>query len=149
MQKEEVQDDKTVNDKLEELLNRDKTKWMSDIKALISDIRDIRKLADCQVTMLSYRQMLLDKVTDMRAMIYKRNLVWDRHYKQRYRDYCINYDIKLNQTERNSFIDADMGEFKLQLKMLESHVTFYQDCIKTLDNMGFAIRNRIRLEDEE
>lgn len=138
-----------ANTKLEDLLNRDKTKWMADIKSLVSDLRDIRKLAECQVTMLSYRQMLLDKVTEMRIMIYKRNLTWDRHYKQKYREYSINYDLKLNQSERNSFIDADMGHFKLQVRLLETHVTFYQDCIKTLDNMGFAIRNRIRLEDEE
>jgi len=138
-----------ANIKLEDLLNRDKSKWMADIKSLVLDLRDIRKLAECQVTMLSYRQMLLDKVTEMRIMIYKRNLAWDRHYKQKYREYSINYDLKLNQSERNSFIDADMGHFKLQVRLLETHVTFYQDCIKTLDNMGFAIRNRIRLEDEE
>ena len=138
-----------ANIKLEDLLNRDKTKWMTDIKSLVSDLRNIRKLSECQVTMLSYRQMLLDKLTEMRIMIYKRNLAWDRHYKQKYGDYSINYDLKLNQTERNSFIDADMGQFKLQIRLLEAHVTFYQDCVKTLDNMGFAIRNRIRLEDEE
>jgi hypothetical protein len=140
---------KVANDKLEELLNKDKKKWMADIQDLVNRIRDIRNLSACQVDMLSYRQRLLDKVTEMRIMIYKRNAVWDRHFKTKYREYSINYDLKLNRDERKDFINADMGAFKLQVHLLETHIDFYRDCIKTLDNMGFAIRNRIRLEDEE
>jgi hypothetical protein len=140
---------KEANEKLEALLNRDKTKWMTDIQDLIDKIKNIRELSGCQVNMLSYRQRLLDKVTELKIMIYKRNTVWDRHFKTKYREYSLNYDLKLNRDERKDFINADMGPFKLQIKLLETHIDFYKDCIKTLDNMGFAIRNRIRLEDEE
>ena len=35
------------------------------------------------------------------------------------------------------------------MEMLQSHIDYYYECIKTLDNMAFAIRNRIRLDDEQ
>jgi len=140
---------KQANEKLEELLNKDKKKWMADIQDLVNRIRNIRNLSECQVDMLSYRQRLLDKVTEMKIMIYKRNNAWDKHFKLKYREYSLNYDLKLNQSERRDFINADMGAFKLQVKLLQSHIEFYQECINTLDKMGFAIKNRIRLEDEE
>ncbi len=61
---------KQANEKLEELLNRDKKKWMADIQDLVNRIRNIRNLSECQVDMLSYRQRLLDKVTEMKINLH-------------------------------------------------------------------------------
>ena len=36
---------KVANEKLEELLNKDKKKWMTDIQDLVNRIRDIRNLS--------------------------------------------------------------------------------------------------------
>ena len=63
------------------------------------------KLSECQVRMLSYRQILLDKVTDFKTTIYKRNATWDRYYKQSVpRIFNVNYDVKLTNGEKNQFI---------------------------------------------
>jgi len=35
------------------------------------------------------------------------------------------------------------------MEMLQSHMDYYQECIKTCDNLAFAIRNRINLDDKE
>ena len=99
--------------------------------------------------MLSYRQILLDKVSEFKTIIYKRTGSLDKYYRTQYREYTLNYDIKLSSSEKNSFIKAELAALRTQINILESHVSYYQECIKTLDNMAFAIRNRIRLNDEE
>jgi len=140
---------KEANTSLEKRLINDRSEWGKKITELVSKIKNMNNLSECQVNMLSYRQILLDKVAEFKSTIYKRNGVWERYYKNEWRNYSINYDIKLTNGEKHQFIKADLSELKIQINLLESHIDYYHECIKTLDNMAFAIRNRIRLDDEE
>ena len=80
----------TANEELALRLAKDRDSWKEKISNLVSLLKNMSNLSECQVTMLSYRQILLDKITD-----------------------------------------------------------YYQECMKTCDNLAFAIRNRIRLDDEQ
>ena len=140
---------KQSNEELEQRLIKDRIDWKNKIIELVAQIKVMRSLSDCQVNMLSYRQMLLDKMGELKNTIYKRNAAWERYYKVEYREYSISYDLKLTSGEKHQFIRADLSALKNQIEMLQGHVEYYQECIRTLDNMAFAIRNRIRLEDEE
>ena len=140
---------KEANEQLELRLGSDRNDWKAKIKDLVSKLKNMNELAECQVRMLSYRQILLDKVTDFKTTIYKRNATWDKYYKNQYREYSINYDVKLTNGEKHQFIKADLSSLKTQIDMLQSHIDYYYECIKTLDNMAFAIRNRINLDDKE
>jgi hypothetical protein len=140
---------KEANEELESRLAKDRKEWKDKIKDLIGKIKNMSELSECQVRMLSYRQILLDKVSDFKTTIYKRNATWERYYKNQYREYSINYDVKLTSGEKHQFIKADLSSLKTQMEMLQSHIDYYYECIKTLDNMAFAIRNRIRLDDEQ
>lgn len=140
---------KQANDELEPRLSKDRTEWKDKINDLVSKIKNMSEIVDCQVNMLSYRQILLDKITDFKTMIYKRNGTWERYYRNQYREYTVNYDVKLTSGEKHQFIKAELSSLRTQMDMLQSHVDYYQECIKTLDNLAFAIRNRIRLDDEQ
>jgi len=140
---------KVANEELESRLLKDRTEWKDKINDLVHMIKNMRELADCQVSMLSYRQILLDKVTDFKTMIYKRNATWERYYRSQYREYTLNYDVKLTSGEKHQFIKAELSSLRTQIDMLQSHVDYYYECIKTLDNLAFAIRNRIRLDEEQ
>jgi hypothetical protein len=133
---------------LESRLLKDRKDWGDKITDLVSKIKNIDDLSECQVIMLSYRQILLDKVSEFKTTIYKRNNLWERHYKTEWRSYSLNYDMKLTNSEKSQFIKADLSELRVQIRMLETHIDYYQECIKTLDNMAFAIRNRITLEND-
>lgn len=140
---------KVANEELELKLSKDRIEWKNKITELISTIKNMSAISDCQINMLSYRQILLDKVTDFKTMIYKRNATWERYYRSQYREYTINYDVKLTSGEKHQFIKAELSSLKNQIDLLQSHVDYYYECIKTLDNLAFAIRNRIRLDDEQ
>jgi hypothetical protein len=140
---------KVANEELESKLSKDRIEWKDKITELIRTIKNMNTISDCQINMLSYRQILLDKVTDFKTMIYKRNATWERYYRSQYREYTLNYDVKLTSSEKHQFIKAELSSLKNQIDLLQSHVDYYYECIKTLDNLAFAIRNRIRLDDEQ
>jgi hypothetical protein len=140
---------KSAGEKLEEKLLVDKNSWTSRIKQLVERTREMRNLTECQVDMLSWRQMLIDKIVLLKSTVYKRKAHWDKYHKQKYRGYTIDYDLKLTKDEKISFIDADMAALKFQIRLIESHIEFYQDSVRTLDNLAFAIRNRIRLSEDD
>jgi citrate synthase len=138
-----------ANTELAKRLVLDRSDWKSKVTDLVELLKEMATLAECQVLMLSYRQILLDKITDFKTTKHKRQAAYDRYYKLKYREYSINYDIKLSSGEKVAFIKADLSHLRNQMEMLQSHMDYYQECIKTLDNLAFAIRNRINLNDKE
>jgi len=138
-----------ANEELAIRLAKDRNDWKVKISHLISLLKEVRNLSECQVNMLSYRQILLDKITDFKTTKHKRQAAYDRYYKIKYREYSIEYDIKLTSGEKVAFIKADLSHLRAQMEMLQSHMDYYQECIKTCDNLAFAIRNRINLDDKE
>ena len=138
-----------ANTELAKRLVLDRSDWKSKVTDLVELLKEMATLAECQVLMLSYRQILLDKITDFKTTKHKRQAAYDRYYKLKYREYSINYDIKLSSGEKVAFIKADLSHLRNQMEMLQSHMDYYQECIKTCDNLAFAIRNRINLDDKE
>ena len=134
---------------VEQSLAHDRAEWSKKIKTIIGMLRGVSELSECQVMMLSYRQMLVDKLSEFKSKIYKKNGTVDKIFKQRYIEYTTQYNLKLSSAEKAQFIKADMDDIRLQIQMLQGHVDFYIECIKTLDNMAFAIRNRIKLNEDD
>lgn len=140
---------KDKSTELESKIAADREQWTAKLKELVSRTRDVRNLTECQIDMLSWRQMLVDGIVKFKLNVYKRKAHWDKLFKTKYRSYTIDYDLKLTKDEKISFIDADMSALKFQIRLIESHVDFYTETIKTLDNLAFAIRNRIRLSEQD
>ena len=138
-----------ANEELAKRLAKDRDDWKEKISHLVGLLKEVRNLSECQVNMLSYRQILLDKITDFKTTKQKRQGAYYRYYKIKYREYSIDYDVKLTSGEKVAFIKADLSHLRTQMEMLQSHMDYYQECIKTCDNLAFAIRNRISLDDKE
>ena len=56
-----------ANEELAKRLAKDRDDWKGKISHLVSLLKEVRNLSECQVTMLSYRQILLDKITDFKT----------------------------------------------------------------------------------
>ena len=51
--------------------------------------------------------------------------------------------FKLSDRQREKFIEADLSDDRHIYDLLVSQKNFIEGSIKTLDNMGFAIKNRL------
>ena len=56
---------------------------------------------------------------------------------------------KLNDKQKVNMVEADLSILDKQIGFLTTQIEYFKECIKTLDNLAFAIRNRIRLDDEQ
>ena len=138
-------DIETKTEELESRFSADRKQWTSRISEIVADLRVVDRLPEVQVKMLSYRQILVEKIPELKSVLYKKNTSYENYYKMLFRHYSLNYDIKLSGGEKEKLIRVDIAPVKRQINILESHLDFYGECMRTLDNMAFAIKNRITL----
>lgn len=142
-----IDDDKTnkTNVALEERFKDERTDWNEKIIDLIESIKQTSKLAESQVIQLSYRQIIQDKLAEYRILHEKRQEMLDKQTVDRFREYKLSYDIKLSSSEAQAFVNADCKALKLQIKMINTQIVYFEESIKTLDNLGYAIKNKIEM----
>lgn len=141
-------DDENINKTnitLEERFKEERADWNNKIITLIESIKYTQKLAEAQITQLSYRQMLQDKLVEYRILHEKRQEIFDKQTVDRFREYKLSYDIKLSSSETQAFVQSDCKALKLQIKMIQTQIIYFEESIKTLDNLGFAIKNKIEI----
>ena len=141
-------DDKKIieqNAKLEEELAKERAEWKDKVIELINMMKDNKKLSEAQVYQLSYRQQVQEKLATYRILMEKRQGVLETQTTSRFRDYTLNYDIKLSSSEKSSFVSADLNALKQQISMIKTQITYFEECVKTLDNFGFAVRNKLEI----
>jgi len=131
---------------LEEALERERGEYSTKIADLVAMINKIDKISESQVLMLSYRHMLVDKLIKYRASIYKKKANDQNYRKLRFEYYKTQHDLRLDYREINEFINSDMALRIRQTDLLENQIEWYKQCIDTLDRMGWAIKNKIAVE---
>jgi D-mannonate dehydratase len=136
-------------DKLNELeryLEKQRSEWGDRIMEVIEMIRDLDKLIEAQVTMLSYRHMVIDQVARINITLKKRESSYNIQYKNKFIEY-FNYDYKLNDKQKVNMVEADLASLNKQIGFLSTQIDFFRECVKTLDNIGWAIKNRLNINE--
>ncbi len=133
------------NAKLEEELSKERAEWKDKVLELINMMSDNKKLSEAQIYQLSYRQQVQEKLANYRILLEKRQSVLETQMTNRFREYSLNYDIKLNSAEKNSFVNADCNVLRQQVNMMKAQILYFEECVKTLDNFGFAVRNKLEI----
>ena len=133
------------NAKLEEELSKERAEWKDKVLELINMMSDNKKLSEAQIYQLSYRQQVQEKLANYRILLEKRQSVLETQMTNRFRDYSLNYDIKLNSAEKNAFVNADCNVLRQQVNMMKAQILYFEECVKTLDNFGFAVGNKLEI----
>ena len=96
--------------------------------------------------MLSTRQILIDNIAYINVKVKEQKATINSRYREAYIRYY-EYDYKLGEKQKERFIENDLRDDNIILSHLENQLDFLRESVKTLDNMGFAIRNRLALKD--
>jgi stalled ribosome rescue protein Dom34 len=124
---------------LDTALTSERDDFSAKILDLIKNINEVSKIAEAQVLMLSYRHMMVDKITKYRVALYKKKTSDTNYRKLRYEYYKTQHDVRLDNREINQYIDSDMALRIRQTELLESQVNFFQQCVENLDKMGLLL----------
>lgn len=127
---------------LDEYLGNQRSEWTQKIKGLTDDLKLGNNLEEVSAYTLSYRQILVEHLATMGNRIRSQKSSVDKKYKEKWMEYY-SFDYKLTDKQREKFVEADIADETHILELLQMQKSFIEGSIKTLDNMGFAIKNRL------
>lgn len=137
-----------MNKNTEELLKTQRGQWVEKIEPLLETLRDgIEEMYEMQATALSYRHIIGDEINFYTTKLSKAIAEQKRIRKDKLINYTIKFQVKLNTSEKNVCIDADTSEMERYIELLQMHIEFLRESVKTLDNLQFAVKNKIALLD--
>ena len=131
---------------LDRKLSGQRTEWTNNIKALAQSLRNLNLMEETIAETLSSRQTLVEQMSYFNMKVKEQKVKVAIRYREAYIRYY-EYDYKLGEKQKERFIETDLADENMILSHLENQVEFFKDSVKTLDNMGFAIRNRLALKD--
>ena len=131
---------------LDKKLSEQREEWTLKIQDLAKSLRYINGMEDTIAMVLSNRQKMIDHIAYINVKIKDQKRKIADRYREAYLRYY-EYDYKLGEKQKERFIEADLADENAILSHLENQLDFFKESVKTLDNMGFAIRNRLALKD--
>lgn len=137
------------NEKILELDNKltaQRTTWSNNIKELAQSLKHINGMEETIAGILSSRQTMVDQMAYLNTKIKEQKNAINARWREAYIRYY-EYDYKLGEKQKERFIENDLVQENTRLSLLENQVEFMRESVKTLDNMGFAVRNRLAIKD--
>lgn len=131
---------------LDQKLSAQRNEWSNIIRGLAAGLKDLNGMEDVIANVLSSRQTLVDQMAYINVKVKQQKKVIAARYRTAYIRYY-NYDYKLGEKQKEKFLEDDLADDNMILSHLENQMDWIRDSIKTLDNMGFAIRNRLAIKD--
>lgn len=137
-----MSDSKDKIKQLDDYLSKQREDWTLKIKGLAEELKLGNNLEGVSAYTLSYRQILVENLATMGNRIKSQKATVDIKYKNKWIEYY-SFDYKLTDKMREKFVEADIADDTQILELLLTQKGFIEGSIKTLDNMGFAIKNRL------
>jgi len=131
---------------LDERLSSQRTSWSKNIKDLAQALRDINAMESTISGVLSSRQTMVEQIAYLNTKVREQKNNINSRWRESYIKY-FEYDYKPGEKQKERFIENDLVQEHTKLSLLENQLDFMKESVKTLDNMGFAIRNRLALKD--
>ncbi|NND24129.1 MAG: hypothetical protein HKN86_05480 [Acidimicrobiia bacterium] len=131
---------------LDEKLSSQRASWSQNIKDLARSLRSINAMEETISGILSTRQTMVEQIAYLNTKIKEQKNNINSRWKEAYLRYY-EYDYKLGEKQKERFIENDLVQEHTKLSLLENQLDFMKESVKTLDNMGFAVRNRLAIKD--
>jgi hypothetical protein len=144
-EKEGVSIDKQ-NTELRKQLEESEKYWNSSIEILAKRLtKPVQESVQLQAEAISMRQILTEQIKNMSYQTYKFKQKVKQFEKERLEFYLFGYQIKTNSGEKVKLIEADIASYQYRLDIFDIHVNFLRETQKDIDNINFAIKNKITL----
>ena len=131
---------------LDEKLSSQRSSWSQNIKDLARSLRSINAMEETISGILSTRQTMVEQIAYLNTKIKEQKNNINSRWKEAYLRYY-EYDYKLGEKQKERFIENDLVQEHTKLSLLENQLDLMKESVKTLDNMGFAVRNRFAIKD--
>jgi hypothetical protein len=126
---------------------QERTDWVTKIQEFSDQLKHISYLGDLMTDVYSQRQIALEYSHTLMEHLIKLNKVIREKKHERYLHYTFNFDVRLDKEARESHINNDLSQILEKKDIVQNHFDYLRETIKTIDNLVFAIKHRIALEE--
>lgn len=132
--------------KIEDKLIESQKKWAKIISTLKDKLySDIKNIVEIEAESISNIQILTDEITSYALKIARDMSRIKKLQKEKFEYYCVQYKIKTNASEKSKLIEADISTYTHKVNVYEIHVEYLKETKKNLDNIRWAIKNKLEL----
>lgn len=121
--------------------------WGVIIMSMSERMRDIGKCIDVQMDLYDNRHRIVDRKHKLLRDLSKFQKKYKEKYAERLKFYTTGYDRKLTAGERETMVLGDIASLGYNIELLENHVNHIDQIFKTIENMIFGLKERIKLEE--
>ncbi len=147
---EETQDERSQNSSNEAFYKRfaeERTEWTNKVRDMSERMKNIYELADLQTDLYSQRQIALDYSHVLLTHLTKINRIFRERRNERWEHYTRNYDLRMDKDPKELHIAVDLADIVERKELLQNHLDFMRETIKTIDTQCFGVKYRISLEE--
>lgn len=147
---EEIQARENQNSSNEVFYKRfaeERSEWTSKIQDMAERMKNIYELADLQTDLYSQRQIALDYSHALLTHLTKINRIYRERKNERWEYYTRNYDLRMDKDPKELHIAVDLADVVERKELLQNHLDFIRETIKTIDTQCFGVKHRIALEE--
>jgi hypothetical protein len=130
-----------------ERFEQERNEWTGDIKDVSSRFKNVEDMVEVQVDLYSKRQQAVEYMHQLMVLQSRLKKAWITEYKKAYDSLLMDADYRYSEKEKQRIAEEKSSASKLKLDVLQTHVDFFRETIKTVDNMIFGVKHRLEIED--
>ena len=136
---------KQIIESLNSLFLETRNFWVKKIKDHTSNFKTIEKITELQAELFYDRQIILEQKHKLYEKLIKRNNDLTRSKKNVIIDILTKTDIKFTAKDKDICIDSELSEKVEISQIIENHINYLEQTIKTIDNIIYGIKYRLNL----
>lgn len=130
-----------------ERFEQERNSWTTEVTGISKKFRDVENMAEVQVELYSRRQLGVEYMHQLMSLQSRLKKNWISEYKKVYDSLLLDQDYRYSEKEKQRIAEEKTASSKMKLEILQSHVDFFKETIKTIDNMIFGVKHRLEIED--
>lgn len=146
LEKSNERDDEKIKNRLSYKFKKRREDISNEIYKNAEKLIDLRNLKQVQVNMLSLRQRLLE---DTHSLLDNISILRKKLREEKAKELeniSKNFQIRYQTAEKNIAIEAKTSNLRETLDIFENQIQFFNESIKTIDSIIFAIKTRLDIE---
>jgi len=135
------------NDSLYGRFAKEREDWTTRITSLTERLKNIYDVAELLTDLYTHRQLAGDYIHELVALSTRLNRAYRERKKERFLFYTQNYDLRLDKDPKMLFIDVDLAEIVERREMLQNHLDYMRETLRSVDTICYGVKHRISLEE--
>jgi hypothetical protein len=130
-----------------ERFEQERNDWTEKVRGIAYRFKNVEDLVDVQVDLYSERQRAAEYMHQLMVLQSKLKKSWVTEYQKAYDNLIMDQDYRYSENEKKRIAEERSSGSKLKLDILQTHVDFFRETTKTIDNMIFGVKHRLEIED--